>query len=81
MRHATAETLKGLGPLLDEVRSVPGLVEKKTGIFYRKSKAFLHFHEDPSGLHADVRFGVDFERVRVETSAERESLMARIKAL
>jgi hypothetical protein len=81
MRHVTAETLEGLGPLLDELRSVPGLVEKKPGIFYRKSKAFLHFHEDPSGLHADVRLGTDFERVRAETGAERESLMARILAL
>jgi hypothetical protein len=38
MRHATAETLNELEPLLDEVRSVPGLVEKKTGIFYRKGR-------------------------------------------
>jgi hypothetical protein len=81
MRHATAETLKGLGPLLDEVRSIPGLIEKKPGIYYRKSRAFLHFHEDQSGLHADVRFGEDFERVRAETSTERESLCARIRAL
>jgi hypothetical protein len=81
MRHATSETLKELGPLLDEVRSVPSLVEKKPGVFYRRSKAFLHFHEDPSGIHADVRFGTEFERVRVETNAEREALMARIRAL
>ena len=81
MRHATAETLKELEPLLDEVRTVPGLVEKKTGIFYRKSKAFLHFHEDPSGLYADVRFGAEFERVRAETDLERAALMARIRAL
>jgi hypothetical protein len=81
MRHATSETLKELGPLLVEVRSVPSLVEKKPGVFYRRSKAFLHFQEDPSGIHADVRFGTEFERVRVETNAEREALMARIRAL
>ena len=81
MRHATAETLKELEPLLDEIRSVPGLVEKKRGIFYRRSKAFLHFHEDPSGIHADVRFGAEFERMRAETHGEREALMARIRAL
>jgi hypothetical protein len=34
MRHATAETLKILEPLLKEIRSVPGLVEKKLGIFF-----------------------------------------------
>jgi hypothetical protein len=81
MRHATAETLQRIEPLLHELRSVPGLVEKRPGIFYRKSKAFLHFHEDPTGLHADVRFADDFERARVETKAERKALMARIRAL
>ncbi len=81
MRHANAETLKMIEPLLEEIRSVPGLVEKKPGIFYRRSKAFLHFHEDPSGLHADVRFEEDFERVRAETVVEQKALMARIRAL
>ena len=81
MRHATAETIKEIEPLLERLRSVPGLVEKRPGIFYRRSKAFLHFHEDPSGLHADVRFGDEFERVRAETEPEREKLMARIRAL
>jgi hypothetical protein len=81
MRHATSETLDEIEPLLEKLRSVPGLVEKKRGIFYRGSKAFLHFHEDPSGLHADVRFRDEFERVRAETDNEREALIARIRAL
>jgi hypothetical protein len=41
----------------------------------------LHFHEDPSGLHADVRFAEEFERVRAETDVEREALLARIRAV
>lgn len=81
MRHATAETLKDAEELLARLRAVPGLVEKSHGVFYRKSKAFLHFHEDPSGLYADVRFGAEFERVRAETDAERETLVARIRSL
>ena len=81
MRHATAETLKMIEPLLEEIRSVPGLVEKRPGVFYRRSRAVLHFHEDPSGLHADVRIGEEFERVRAETDMEREALMARIRAV
>jgi hypothetical protein len=81
MRHATLETLEEIEPLLEELRSVPGLVEKRPGIFYRRSKAFLHFHEDPSGLHADVRFAEEFERVRAETDVEREALLARIRAV
>ncbi|MGD0749495.1 MAG: hypothetical protein ABSB68_16985 [Acidimicrobiales bacterium] len=81
MRHATLETLQEIELLLEELRSVPGLVEKRPGIFYRRSKAFLHFHEDPSGLHADVRFGEEFERVRAETDVDREALLARIRAV
>jgi hypothetical protein len=81
MRHATSQALDELEPLLDWLRSVPGLVERRRGVFYRRSRAFLHFHEDPSGLHADVRFGEEFERVRVETEVERETLIARIRAL
>jgi hypothetical protein len=78
MRHATNEKLLEIEPLLERLRSVPGLVEKRPGVFYRRSKAFLHFHEDPSGLHADVRFGEEFERMRAETDQEREALLARI---
>jgi hypothetical protein len=81
MRHATPEALDELEPLLAQLRQVYGLVEKSRGVFYRKSRAFLHFHEDPSGLHADVRFGADFERVRVESDAERRALMSRIRAI
>jgi hypothetical protein len=81
MRHATSERLQEIEPLLERLRSVPGLVEKKPGVFYRKSKAFLHFHEDPSGLHADVRLEEEFERVRAETDVEREALLARIRAV
>jgi len=79
MRHATAEGLDQVEPLLAQLRLVPGLVEKNRGTFYRKSRAFLHFHEDPSGLHADVRFNEEFERVRVESNAEQQALLSRIR--
>jgi hypothetical protein len=57
------------------------LVEKKPGVFYRKSKAFLHFHEDPSGLYVDVRVGDEFERRRVETAKERGAFLALVRRL
>jgi hypothetical protein len=81
MRHARSETLDGIEPLLEELRSIPALVEKSRGVFYRRSRAFLHFHEDPSGLHADVRLDQDFERLRVETGQERAELIRRIRSL
>ncbi len=50
--------------------------------FYRKSKAFLHFHEDPAGLFADLRVGADFDRYPVNTKREwKELLRAMDRAL
>lgn len=48
---------------------MPGLVERSRGVFYRRSRAFLHFHEDPTGLFADVRIGEEFERLPVNSRA------------
>jgi hypothetical protein len=79
VRHAGPGALDELEALLDLLRKLPGLSEKKRGIFYRRSKAFLHFHEDPSGLYADVRLADEFERVRVTTTAERTALVALVR--
>ena len=79
MRHARPEALDELEPLLRQLRLVPGLSERSRGVFYRGSKAFLHFHEDPSGMHADVRLGDDFERHRVETEDERTAFLELVR--
>jgi hypothetical protein len=50
MKHATSTALAGISALLDQIRLKAGIKEKKLGIFHRKSKSFLHFHEDPNGL-------------------------------
>jgi hypothetical protein len=75
MRHARAEALERLEPLLARLRALPCLTERTPGIFYRKSKAFLHFHEDPTGLFADVRLNADFERFAVQTAEEQAALV------
>lgn len=78
MKHASPATLDGLEPLLAEIRTLDGLKEKSRGIFYLKSRAFLHFHEDPKGLFADVRdaSGRDFERIDVTGEVGRTHLVA-----
>jgi hypothetical protein len=81
MKHARSDALDTIEPLLAEIRTVPGLVEKTRGVFYRKSQAFLHFHEDPSGIHADIRTGDEFERFRAETASEREALLTLIRSV
>ncbi len=80
MKHAASAALDQLEPLLTDLRALEGLKEKARGVFYRRSRAFLHFHEDPSGLHADLRLaGDDFERFRVQDEAERATLLALVR--
>ena len=81
MRHARPPALDELEPVLTQLRALPDLKEKSRGTFYRKSQAFVHFHEDPAGLFADVRLdGGDFTRMRVSTKAEQRALMTAVKA-
>jgi hypothetical protein len=80
MKHASDQGLDELDDLLRELRAVNGLTEKKRGVFYRGSRAFLHFHEDPSGLYADVRLDAEFDRMRVTTKAERKRLLSLVRA-
>ena len=77
MKHAGTTTLEAIAPLLARLRALPGLVERTPGCFYKGSSAFLHFHEDASGTHADVKLSADgFTRVRAETAPERDALVA-----
>ncbi|MGH8994752.1 MAG: hypothetical protein ACRDYB_01715 [Acidimicrobiales bacterium] len=81
MKHAGRETLDSLEDPLGELRSMPQLVERKTGTFYRRSKAFLHFHEDPAGPFVDVRFRAEggFERLRVRTRSDQKALLRTVR--
>ena len=79
MKHASQQTIATLAPLLQKIRSHPSLVERTPGAFYRKSQAFLHFHEDPSGIYADVKLNLeDFTRVRATTAQEQAHLLSLI---
>jgi hypothetical protein len=80
MKHATAAALDQLEPLLQRVRALERLKERSRGVFYRSSQAFLHFHEDPAGLFADVRFASDWERSRVNLKSEQAALIRKIKS-
>jgi hypothetical protein len=82
MKHAGAASLDQLEPLLQRIRACGGLREKSRGIFYLKSRAYLHFHEDPAGIFVDVRAadGKDFDRLKLDADVEAE-LLARIKTV
>jgi hypothetical protein len=80
VRHATAEDLDRLEPLLAELRSLPQLRERKRGSFSRGSRAFLHFHEDAGDLYVDARFESAFQRFPVTDAASQADFIARVKA-
>ena len=80
MRHATPAGLERISDLLERLRGVNGLVERTPGVFYRRSRAFLHFHEDPAGMFADVRLaGDDFVRFGVTSRSEQASFLRRVR--
>lgn len=77
MKHAGPAALDEIESLLRDLRGMPGLIEKKRGIFYRKSQAFLHFHEDPAGMFVDVKLaGPEYTRMCVSTAAERKRFIS-----
>ena len=81
MKHAGSAALDQLGPLLQALRARAGLTEKKRGVFYRGSRAFIHFHEDPRGTFADVRAeSGEFERIQAEGPVGLAAVLARVDA-
>lgn len=79
MKHAGPAALDALDDLLTKLRARPTLKERTRGSFYLKSSGFLHFHEDPAGLFADLKTDGDFVRFRVSTAKERAALLREVE--
>lgn len=77
MKHATPIALAQLERLLAQLRLLP-MKEKTRGVFYVKSRAFLHFHEDKAGLFADIRApdDINFDRFKVDEKSGADALLA-----
>jgi hypothetical protein len=67
--------LERIDDLLEQLRRLPGVKEKSRGAFYVKRGAFLHFHEDPAGLFADLKENGDWVRYPVNTMVEKKRLV------
>lgn len=80
MKHAGPDTLDRIAPLLEELRARAVLRERRPGCFELRSRAFLHFHDDPSGIFADVRLVEDFVRMPVTSRSQQADLLDRIDA-
>ena len=79
MAHATPQALGRIEPLLAEIRALGIATEKKRGIFYRGGTTFLHFHEFPDGLVADLKQHGDYVRYPVDTKVQQRKLLAAIR--
>jgi hypothetical protein len=80
MKHAGPDALNRIEPVLARLRKLEGLREKSRGTFYRGPSAFLHFHEDPAGMFADLKVGGEFVRLRVNSGAEIDALLRKAAA-
>jgi hypothetical protein len=78
MKRAGPDALARIAPLLAELRARDALRERRLGVFELKSCAFLHFHDDPSGIFADVRLAEGFVRLPVTSSSQQSDLLDRI---
>jgi hypothetical protein len=75
VKHAGEAALDAIEPMLKELRQLEGIRERKPGVFYKKSSAFIHFHEDPAGIFVDVRREREWLRLPVNTPSERRQLV------
>lgn len=79
MKHAGPAALDTLADLIASIRERSELKETRPGVFYRKGKAFLHFHEDAAGLFADMRVSAEWERFCVSEADERATFLATVE--
>ncbi len=63
MAHATANDLKDLKTLLENIRTLEGLKEKSLGCFYYKNKGILHFHTKQGRRYAHVSDGKHWHEI------------------
>jgi hypothetical protein len=81
MGRAKKVTIDALAPLYDEVRAlgIDGLVVKANGAVYQKRNGILHFHEDATGVQADVKVGAAWERIEVNDAAGKRKVVALLR--
>jgi hypothetical protein len=80
MKHAGPDALDQLEPILEEIRRLEGVREKKRGSFSCRSVGFLHFHEDPAGFFADLKVGDDYVRLPINSKSQTQNFLRRAAA-
>ena len=71
-------TLDRIAPLLDALRAHPALLEVRPTEFQLEGRDFLHFHDEPDGVVADVRLAEGRVSMPVSSSSEQAEFLDRI---
>jgi hypothetical protein len=79
--RAKKQTIEALAAVYAEVRAlqIPGLEIKANGAVYQKRNGILHFHEDGTGVQADVKVNGEWQRVEVNDAAGKRKVVALLK--
>ena len=77
-RRPDAATLEILKPLLEDLRALHGLQERRSGCFYFAGRELIHFHKLPNDIVADVRFANNFTRMSVASRAQQLDALDRL---
>ena len=80
VKHAGPPALDRLDSVLRQVRKLDSLRERRRGSLDSRFGVTLHFHEDPTGLYADLRSAGKTKRHRVTTIGERAAILGLLKA-
>lgn len=75
MKHSTLEVL---APLLKALRAHPTLREVRPATFHLRGRTFVHFHEEPEGVFADVLLTKGRVHMPVSSPSEQAELLHRI---
>ena len=76
MKNATLECIT---PLLEVLRAYPELREVRPTAFHLNGRDFIHFHDEPEGIFADVHLSKGRVRMPVSTRSEQSELLERIE--
>ena len=76
MRHETNATLE---MLLNFLRSYKILSEVKPTNFHLNGKGFIHFHDEPDGLWADIFLSKGRLRMPANTASEQADVIGTIE--
>ncbi len=76
MKDSTIETI---APLLSALRGYEVLNEIRPMVFHLDGRNFIHFHEGPEGVFADVLLSTGRVHMPVSTESEQAELMDRIE--